>query len=167
MELDDPYIVNITKSIYRLSTRESSCIRRANGNDLSCDKLVSYAYLTNGVCFSLDENKMYFSDTLKGLAGSPRINCIEEYNGKGNIKDMFRLVGIQPNTCHSPHWSCIDSDDCLLNAHCTQSKVCRYDENGNLDIIVNVFERGTTCITFGGKNLHMLYTATLNEQHYK
>ena len=154
------YIVNITKFIYRLSTRESSCTWRVNGNDLSCDKLVSYVYLTNSVYFSLDGNKMYFSDTSKGLAGSLRINRIEEYNGKASnecIKDMFRLVGSQPNTCHSPHGSCIDSDDCLWNAHCTQSKACRYDKNGNLDIIANVIERGTTCMTFGGKNLHMLY----------
>ena len=172
MELDDPYIVNLTKFIYRLNTRESSCIWRVNGNDLSCDKLVSYVYLTNSVCFSLDGNKMYFTDTLKALAGNPRINRIEEYNGKGNnecIEDMFSLIGRQPKTlwtnkCHSPDGSCIDSDDCLWNAHCTQSKVCRYDKNGNLDIIVNVPERGTTCMTFGGKNLDTLYITTLNEK---
>ena len=177
MDFDAPYIVNFTKFLYRINTREASCIWRVNGNDLSCDKLVSYVYLSNSICFSLDGNKMYFTDTLKSVAGNPRINRIDEYNAKGNnndecIEDMFSLIGREPKTlwtrkCYAPDGSCIDSDDCLWSAHNGDYTVCRYDKNGNLDIIVNVAEKMTTCMAFGGKNLDTLYITTLNEKTFR
>ena len=36
----------------------------------------------------------------------------------------------------------------------------RYDENGNVNMIVNVPEPYVTCATFGGKDLDMLYVTT-------
>ena len=168
MELDDPYLLNLAKFLYRLNTKESSGIWRINGNNLTCDKIISNIFLTNSICFSLNGKQMYYTDTLKALAGQPKIRRID-YDSNNSVHcDTFGYLGTPKNDaftlkCHSPDGSCIDNDDYIWNANCTQGKVVRYDKQGSLNMIVNVPERNVTCMTFGGKDLDVMFITTLNE----
>ena len=122
---------------------DSSAIYRINP-DLSYQKLLSNIKCTNSICFSLNGDKMYMTDTF-GWNQNPKIMEYEYFND-------HRLPSngkIYTNKCRAPDGACIDSDGYLWSADCGTGRVIRYDKNGDIDIIVNVPDKYPTCCLVG------------------
>lgn len=144
-----------------------SNIYRLN-SDLSHQVIIQGVAATNSICFSLDGKTMYMTDSR--FPDGQKIMQYEYYEDEkklpANSKMFTKWMDEEKytndengNRC-SIDGSIIDQDGYLWNAEFNGGRVVRYDENGNVNMIVNVPEPYVTCATFGGKDLDMLYVTT-------
>ena len=140
-----------------------SNIYRING-DGSSQLIIPNIACTNSICFKNkdDKYKMFVTDS---RCWNPK--HIKEYE----YSDDYRLPS---NPKIFTQWndekcqqikggidgSIIDKDGYLWNSEFNGGKVVRYDENGKIDVIVNVPEPYVTCACFGGDNLDTLFITT-------
>jgi len=128
--------------------------------DLSYSTLIDGIKVTNSICFNIDGNKMYYTDS----RSSPKVIYEADYNENIKVlkdkKAFVKWIMNADNNIGLPDGSCIDSDGYLWNAQFLGSKIVRYDPNGNIDMVIDIPETNPTCCCFGGKNLDTLYVTT-------
>eukprot|EP01084_Bolivina_argentea_P151144 263844_1 len=121
---------------------------------LQCDSI----NCTNSICFSLNGNEMYMSDTWKLYDNNTPVILKYDYF---NDERLPTNPSIFTNQSLTPDGSIIDSDGFLWNANVKYGCVIRYDLNGDIDMIINVNDN-PTCCTFGGDDLDILFITTIN-----
>ena len=159
-------LINMIYQIYNLFVttifvlfiqKQRSSVYRIN-IDLSVEKLYDGIICTNSICFSLNGDKMYLSDPVRGALENN--DYIMEYQYGENVNSL-KNGKIITKTCNGPDGACIDSDGYLWSTQNGTGKVIRYDINGNIDMIVKVPGINVTCCAFGGENLDELFITTL------
>lgn len=116
--------------------------------------LIENVALTNGIAFSLDGSRMYFSDS------ETRIYHWYEYDlATGNLGERHVLTEL-PKARGFADGSAIDADDNLWNARYYAGLVQQYRPDGTSGLTIHVPTLCPTCVCFGGRNLDTLFIST-------
>jgi L-arabinonolactonase len=129
----------------------SSVISYAGG---SVQPLISHVALTNGIAFSLDGTRMYFSDS------QTQIYHYYAYdNATGRLGTRHVLTEI-PKEAGFADGSAVDADDNLWNARYYGGIVQQYRPDGTEGLRVLLPTPCVTCVCFGGEHLDTLFITT-------
>lgn len=106
------------------------------------------AAISNSICFSLDGQRMYFTDTVTRVI----YRC--DYDAESaQVGNLQRFVSVADA---SPDGSIIDRDGCLWNAQWGAGRVVQYSPSGEKLRTVYVPVKNPTCPAFGGPELDQL-----------
>jgi L-arabinonolactonase len=112
--------------------------------------------ISNGLCFSPDGSRLYFTDS------PTRLISVYELREPEGI-----LVGRQPFAQipqgASPDGATVDVDGCVWSAHWGAGCVIRYTPDGRVDRIIQIPTRQPSCVCFGGPDLDILCVTTARE----
>jgi len=111
-------------------------------------------WVSNGVCWSADDTKMYFADS--------HVKTIFVYDfdaqaGTIGPRRVFAETGSRPGV---PDGSSIDADGFVWNAVFDGSCLVRYAPDGRVDRTVALPVSRPTACAFGGEDLSTLYVTT-------
>eukprot|EP01084_Bolivina_argentea_P151145 263850_1 len=148
--------INYFRNIILFSGKTTSSIYRIN-EDLSVQLLVENIKCTNSICFNLDGNLMFYTDTI-GWLNDSKIMKMKYYNDK----QIPSNTQIFTKNCKYPDGSVIDSDGNIWSAHCGVGVVSCINKNGKVVLVVDIDDKYPTCCTFGGENLDILFITTLH-----
>jgi L-arabinonolactonase len=116
--------------------------------------LIEGVALTNGIAFSLDGTRMYFSDSetyqYHWYEYDPRSG---ELGPRHLLCELARGQGFADG-------SCVDADDRLWNARYHGGLVQQYHPDGTEALRVQVPTACPTCVCFGGPELDLLFVTT-------
>jgi L-arabinonolactonase len=137
----------------------SKTMERASGRLYRLDRgrldaLDEDIWVSNGVCFSPDDNKMYFADS--------HVKTIFVYDfdvGAGTLgaRRVFAAMGEGPGV---PDGSSVDADGFVWNAAFDAGCLIRYAPDGRVDRIVALPVSRPTACAFGGPDLATLYVTS-------
>ena len=127
-------------SLYKLSS---------NNGTITCQNLLSDITVSNGLCFSLDGQKLYHAD-------SPTQNIMQfDVNTEtGALSNKTHFATTKKNSY--PDGATIDSEGYLWNAQWGGSRVVRYKPNGEVDIEFTVPVSQPSCVAIGGPAMDWL-----------
>jgi L-arabinonolactonase len=130
----------------------SSVISYTGGN--TARTLIAGVALTNGIAFSLDGTRMYFSDSETYLYHwyeyDPRSG---QLGARHLLTELTRGQGFADG-------SCVDADDRLWNARYYGGLVQQYRPDGSEALRVRLPTLCPTCVCFGGPELDTLFITT-------
>ncbi len=130
----------------------SSVISYAGGT--TARTLIEGVALTNGIAFSLDGTRMYFSDS------ETYVYHWYEYDSRsGELGPRHVLARLTPGQGFADG-SCVDEADQLWNARYHGGLVQRYSPDGRETLRVHVPATCPTCVCFGGPRLDTLFITT-------
>jgi len=122
--------------------------------DGSVRKMDDGFHISNGMGWSPDDKKFYFTDSVKRL--------IYEYDfdlESGSIENRRTFVEV-PEGVGVPDGLTVDSEGCVWSVHWDGWCITRYDPEGNVERVINVpVPRPTSC-AFGGPDLSTLYISS-------
>jgi sugar lactone lactonase YvrE len=132
--------------------RASGRLYRLDRGEL--DALDDDIWVSNGVCFSPDDSKMYFADS--------HVKTIFVYDfdlaaGTLGARRVFAAMGDKPGV---PDGSSVDADGFVWNAAFDAGCLIRYAPDGRLDRTVALPVSRPTACAFGGPGLATLYVTT-------
>jgi len=130
----------------------SSVIRYAGG--ATAQPLISNVALSNGIAFSLDGRRMYFSDS------QTQIYHWYEYDSEGDRLGARHVLTEIPKAQGFADGSAVDADDNLWNARYYGGLVQQYHPDGSEGLRVQVPTDCVTCVCFGGDELDTLFIST-------
>lgn len=127
--------------------------------NLSLHKKIHGLTIPNGICWSLDNSRMYFIDSAK--------RCVESYSfdaATGNI--TFEKVAVDvPPSLGSPDGMTIDAEGMLWVAHYGGFGVYRWNPHtGELMEKVSLPVPNVTSCVFGGPDLDVLFITTARQE---
>ncbi|MFK8033856.1 MAG: SMP-30/gluconolactonase/LRE family protein [Hyphomicrobiales bacterium] len=112
--------------------------------------------ISNTVCWSPDQTKFYFGDSLQNTI------FVWDYNvSTGDISN--KQVFFQGFDRGGPDGSAIDSEGYLWNARYGGGCIVRIAPDGTVDCIVEMPVSNLTCCTFGGPDLKTLFVTSAHE----
>ncbi|HXW26120.1 MAG TPA: SMP-30/gluconolactonase/LRE family protein [Xanthobacteraceae bacterium] len=118
------------------------------------DAVAEDIWVSNGVCFSPDDSRMYFADShLKTIF----VYDFDLAAGTLGARRVFAAMGEKPGV---PDGSCVDVDGFVWNAAFDAGLIVRYAPDGRVDRTVALPVSRPTACTFGGANLATLYVTT-------
>jgi sugar lactone lactonase YvrE len=122
--------------------------------DLTAHRLAEGITMNNGLCWSPDDRRMYFSDSFT------REVVIYDFDIEtGNIANR-RLFASIPRTRGVCDGATVDAEGYFWCSNIDGSCMTRYDPNGKVERIVDLpVSRPTSCC-FGGPNLQTLFITT-------
>ena len=133
-------ITSNTGTLYRLNP------------DMSLHPQVSGIGVSNTVCWSPDQQKMYFTDTLTGWI------WVFDYDANsGTISNRQDFAQFDRGY---PDGSTVDSEGYLWNCRWEGNCVVRFAPDGSVDRVVEVGSEQVTSCAFGGENLDTLFITT-------
>ena len=117
--------------------------------------------IANSICFSLDGNTMYFSDTL-----TRRIMQCDYAADTARVSNIrcFTEVADVDGVAAYPDGAVIDRDGCLWNAQWGAARVVQYAPDGTLLRSIIVPVKNPTCPAFGGVHLDVLMVASSRQE---
>ena len=109
--------------------------------------------ISNGLCFSPDGTRLYFTDS------PTRLICVYQL-----VEPEGILVGRQhfaqiPEGA-SPDGATVDVDGCVWSAHWGSGCVVRYTPDGHVDRVIELPTRQPSCVCFAGPDLDILCVTT-------
>lgn len=110
--------------------------------------------LTNGLAFSLDGSRLYFSDS-----ETYQYHWFEYDAPSGQLGQRHLLAQLTPGQGFADG-SCVDADDQLWNARYYGGLVQRYRPDGSESLRIRVPTACPTCVCFGGPELDTLFITT-------
>ncbi len=120
--------------------------------------LIEQVKCTNGLAFSPDGTKMYFTDT-----ATKKIWCYDYDPQSGGLSNKTLFAELD-ETEGSPDGSCVDAEGGLWNARFRGSSVQRYLPDGQKGVRIALPAPNVTCCCFGGAKLDKLYTTTARQK---
>jgi L-arabinonolactonase len=130
----------------------SSVISYSPGGDVRT--LIQGVALTNGIAFSVDGRRMYFSDS------ETLVYHYYDYDvATGELGARHELTRI-PEGSGFADGSAVDADDNVWNARYYGGVVQQYRPDGALGLTVQLPTDCPSCVCFGGKHLDMLFITT-------
>lgn len=134
------------------------------GSDGSAEPQMTDLTISNGLGWSPDGTRMYFTDTTWG-----RVDAFAYDTATGEWSDRRPFVEIPPEV-GEPDGLTVDEDGCVWLAMWRGAAVHRYTPDGRLDTIVRVPALETTSCAFGGEDHRDLFitsaTVGLTEQEW-
>lgn len=118
------------------------------------DRIFADVIVSNGIAFSPDGRKMYFTDTRQHLSFVLGLDPED-----GNVIDRAVLADYSA-TGDRPDGACVDVDGCLWTAFFGGGRLVRYTPDGVVDREVRLPVTNPTCLCFGGTDLKTLYVTT-------
>lgn len=120
-------------------------------------QIIDKVALTNGIAFSINGSRMYFSDSQTQI-----IEWFDYDNATGQLGERHLFKEI-PEANGFADGSCVDANDNLWNARYYGGIVQQYYPNGDEGIRINMPTDCPTCICFGGANMDTLFITTANK----
>jgi L-arabinonolactonase len=130
----------------------SSVIRYARGD--TAQRLIDNVALSNGIAFSLDGRRMYFSDS------ETQIYHWYEYDSASGSLGARHVLTEIPRAQGFADGSAVDADDNLWNARYYGGLVQQYHPDGSEGLRVQVPTDCVTCVCFGGDELDTLFISS-------
>ena len=127
--------------------------------DGSLNRLFGGVIISNGLAFSPDGATMYFADTPVGLIRRFRVG--PDFS---SFDEVEPLAGADAAN-GLPDGGTVDTEGRYWSARVWGSCVVRFDENGRVDMKIDVPTKGPTCVTLGGLTLSDLFITTLRVHH--
>jgi sugar lactone lactonase YvrE len=116
--------------------------------------LIEGVALTNGIAFSLDGRRMYFSDS-----ETYRYHWYEYDVPSGQLGERHLLAQLTRGQGFADG-SCVDADDQLWNARYYGGLVQQYRPDGSEALRIRLPTACPTCVCFGGPQLDTLFITT-------
>ncbi len=130
----------------------SSVISYAGGRQART--LITDVALTNGIAFSLDGSRMYFSDS------ESQIYHWYDYDSQSGALGERHVLATIPKGSGFADGSAVDADDNLWNARYYGGIVQQYRPDGREGLRVQLPTDCPTCVCFGGTSLDTLFITT-------
>lgn len=125
--------------------------------DGTVTKMLEGINVSNGIAFSPNNDKFYFTDTRRFQT------WVFDFDVDDGALSNQRLLADYSETKDRPDGACVDADGCLWNAFFAGSRIVRYRPNGEIDRTINLPVTNPTCICFGGRDLKTLYISTASK----
>lgn len=122
--------------------------------DLSVHRMETGIGISNALCWSPDDTKFYFADTLV-----QEIWAYDYDAASGDIasRSVFATTLDQPG---KPDGSTIDAEGYMWNAQWDGWRLVRYAPDGRLDRVIELPVQKPTSVMFGGPDLSTLFVTT-------
>src|SRR5215813_11731383 len=111
-------------------------------------------WVSNGVCFSPDDTKMYFADS------HVRTIFVYDFDLVGGGIGPRRVLATMDDRPGVPDGSSVDAEGFVWNAVFDGGCLLRYSPDGRIDRTVRLPVSRPTACTFGGSDLATLYVTT-------
>ena len=119
--------------------------------------LADHALVGNGLAFSPDDRRLYWSDSRRG-----RVFVLDYDLETGNAWN--RQLWLQTDDSQGrPDGAAIDTDGCYWSARFRGSRVIRFTPDGRIDREIRLPVSQVTMCAFGGPDLRTLYITTARE----
>ena len=139
-------------------------IRRSSGGlfcveaDGASVRVLKDIGIANTLCWSPDETRLYFADTLDGSMWSFAFD-----RGRPTLTDR-RLYLAGDAAAGHPDGSAVDEDGCLWNARWGGGRVVRFTPDGRIDCEILLPVAQPTCVAFGGRDRRTLYVTSARQE---
>lgn len=119
--------------------------------------LADHALVANGLAFSPDDKRMYWSDSRMG-----RVFTLDYDIDSGSAWNR-RLWLQTDDSIGRPDGACVDADGCYWSARFKGSRVIRFTPDGRIDREIHLPCSQVTMCAFGGPGLKTLFITTARE----
>ena len=109
--------------------------------------------ISNGLCFSPDGTRLYFTDSPTRL-----ISVYELVEPEGILVGRQPFAQIPEGA--SPDGATVDVDGCVWSALWGSGSVVRYTPDGRVDRVIEIPTRQPSCVCFAGPDLDILCVTT-------
>jgi sugar lactone lactonase YvrE len=123
--------------------------------DLSVHELDHGIICSNGPCWSLDGETLYFADT-----GRKVIYAYDYDTATGDVRSRRVFTSFE-NQRGLPDGATVDEEGYLWSCEVYSGRLIRFDPNGVVDRIVGMPVSSTTSLIFGGPNLDIAYVTSM------
>ncbi len=123
--------------------------------DLSLHRLDTGIVVSNGPCWSLDNQTLYFADSLKKV-----IYAYDYDLGQGTVlhrRDFASFADFQGY----PDGATVDAEGFVWSVEVYRGRLVRFDPEGHVDRVVGLPTFSATSLTFGGANLDIAYVTSM------
>jgi len=128
------------------------------GIDLKVEHLESNILTSNGIAFSPDNRRLYFSDTPRHV-----IYCYEYDFETGQISDR-RVFHQFPDGKGRPDGAAVDVEGCYWSALYEGGRIVRLDPDGEIVQEIPVPAFCPTMVAFGDRDLQSLYITSVGQR---
>ena len=122
--------------------------------DGTSNRIMDGVIVSNGIAFSPDGTRMYFTDTRRHLSF---VFTLDREDGTVTERRVFADYS---ETGDRPDGACVDADGCIWAAFFAGSRVVRFTPDGRIDRTIDLPVTNPTCLCFGGRDLSTLYVTT-------
>lgn len=143
MVLSDDEALQNTGRLYYLSS------------DLSLDVKETGVQISNGLCWSVGSETMFFADSPKQEIYA--YDC----DAQGHNTHKRKLLSTPAHAY--PDGANVDANNRIWSAHWAASEVVCYDEQGNILSSIATPASQPTCIAFGGNDLSLLFVSSATQ----
>ena len=120
------------------------------GHDARSAILAQRIAISNGICWSPDNRRMYFADSALGT-----IFVYDFVAESGEIANRRVFAQAPPGAC--PDGANVDSEGYVWSAQWGAGRVIRYAPDGNVERAIEIPTQQPTCLAFGGPDLRLLF----------
>ena len=125
--------------------------------DGTVTKMLDGINVSNGIAFSPNNDKFYFTDTRRFQT------WVFDFDVDDGVLSNQRLFADYSDTGVRPDGACVDVDGCLWNAFFAGSQIVRYRPDGIIDRKIKLPVSNPTCMCFGGSDLKTMYISTASK----
>lgn len=125
--------------------------------DGQVSKIFEDVMVSNGMAFSPDDTKFYFTDTRRFQS------WIFDFDLDDGVISNRQLFADYSDTGDRPDGACVDVDGCLWTAFFGGSRIARYNPRGEIDRVIELPVTNPTCLCFGGPDFKTLYITTASK----
>lgn len=135
-------------------------LHRPNGTlyrvdpDGSVSTHLSGITVSNGITFSPDGRRMYFTDTRRYTS------WVFDLDLDAGVLSNQRMFADYTATGDRPDGACMDTDGCMWAAFFGGGRVVRYTPEGAVDRVIAMPVTNPTCLCFGGPDYKTLYVTS-------
>lgn len=135
-------------------------LHRPNGSlyrvdpDGAATQIVDDVIVSNGIAFSPDNTKLYFTDTRRHMS---YVFTLDVDDGTVTDRQVFADHAASGDR---PDGACVDVDGCIWAAFFAGGRIVRYTPDGRIDRTIELPVTNPTCLCFGGPDLKTLFITT-------
>lgn len=134
--------VECTGTLYRL------------GPDLSVEVMCKDVHLSNGLGWSPDDRRLYYTDSLRHTI------WVYDYDLASGAIANQRVFAAVPEEDGVPDGLCVDAEGFVWSAHWGGWRLTRYAPDGRIEQVVPMPVPQPSCPAFGGDDLATLYVTS-------
>jgi len=123
--------------------------------DLSLHVMDRSIIVSNGPCFSPDNQTFYFSDSWSGDIWA---YDYDEHTGSLSRRRTFATADTQGGAVDG---STVDAEGFVWNAMAYAGRLVRYAPDGTVERVIDMPVKNVTSVMFGGSNLDVLYVTSM------
>lgn len=122
--------------------------------DGTVTRMVEGVVVSNGIAFSPDGDRLYFTDTRRNTSFAFDLDLDDGAITNRRVFADYRASGDRPDG------ACVDAEGCLWAAFFAGGRIVRYRPDGGIDRSIEVPVVNPTCVAFGGRDLTTLYVTS-------